>query len=170
MLSRRFSAAVVAGLTLLPGLGLAARSFGAGPESVQDKLDKLAPEFSPKLPKNTTIRLITGAFDPLKGVPSVTKDLRAVNPSHWFVQVHYPATAATRKAIQAAGARIIGQLPDVTYVVAASAKTANRVRHVNGVRWVGPYQPAYKLSPVLNTVKTKTARYLVWDQDRKSVV
>jgi hypothetical protein len=156
MLRRRVSAVFLVVLTVA-GIGVTHHSFGADGRS-----SRLGAQFSDSLPRNTTIRLATGAFDPLRGVPSVAADLRAARPRHWMVQAHYPATKATRDAVVAAGARIVAQLPDVTWIVTASPAVASQIRHQPGIRWVGPYQPAYKLSPLLTDVGRNPARLRVW--------
>ncbi|MDQ3943575.1 MAG: hypothetical protein M3357_00155, partial [Actinomycetota bacterium] len=95
------------------------------------------------------VRLAAGGFDPLEGVPEVAEPLRADDTGHLLVQVHPPASAATRDAIRGAGAEILGHLPEATYLVRGGPGVAETVRRLAPVRWVGPYHPAYKLSPAL---------------------
>ena len=95
------------------------------------------------------VRLAAGGFDPLQGVPEVPAGLRADGTGHLLVQVHPPASPATRDAIRGAGAEILGQIPESTYLVRGGPDTADALRRLSPVRWVGPYHPAYKLSPAL---------------------
>jgi hypothetical protein len=102
---------------------------------------------------HTMVRLAAGAFDPLKGVPTVAADLRTTATRYWLVQVDYPATKAVRTAVEATGADILSSLPDVTYLVRADAATAAKVTALQGVRWVGMFQPAWKLAPGLDKIE-----------------
>ncbi|MGH9034604.1 MAG: hypothetical protein ACRD0O_02485, partial [Acidimicrobiia bacterium] len=95
------------------------------------------------------IRLATGAFDPLQGVPEPAAALRADGTGHLLVQVHPPASPAVRDAIRSAGAEILGHIPEATYLVRGGPDTTDALRRLAPVRWVGPYHPAYKLSPAL---------------------
>ncbi len=95
------------------------------------------------------VRLATGAFDPLQAVPEVPAPLRADDTGHLLVQVHPPASPATRDAIRGAGAEILGHIPEATYLVRGGPGTADALRRLAPVRWVGPYHPVYKLSPAL---------------------
>ena len=123
--------------------------------------ERIADEVRRDSEGRTTIRLATGAFDPLKKEPAVPDGLRASSPRRWLVQVDYPATRAVRESIAATGARFVGSLPDVTYLVEADAAVAQRVRGLAGVRWVGAFHPAYKLSPSLADL-AGTQRIRVW--------
>jgi hypothetical protein len=110
---------------------------------------RVAPAPGPGADAGLVIRLATGTFDPLQGVPEVPEGLRAEGAGHLLVQVHPPATAAVRAAIAGAGGQILDFLPEATYVVRAGPATAAALRRLAAVRWVGPYHPAYKLSPAL---------------------
>ena len=95
------------------------------------------------------IRLAYKAFDPLKGEPSVAKNLRAVTKpgviNWWLVQLSYPIRKPARDAVLAAGSRFGGFIPDGTYIMEMTPEQAAKARQIAGVRWVGLYQPAYKL-------------------------
>jgi hypothetical protein len=109
----------------------------------------------------TLVRLAAQSFDPTEDAPNVPAGLRSTNPKYWLVQVDYPATKATRLGIAGTGAQILGAMPDVTYLVRASGAVAEQVRHVDGVRWVGAYEPAFKLAPGLDKLNG-TNRLRVW--------
>lgn len=42
---------------------------------------------------------------------------------------------------------VINYIPDNSYLVAASADAIELIRGADGVRWIGPYKPEYKLAP-----------------------
>ena len=121
---------------------------------------------------HTLVRLASQSFDPAKGVPAAPDHLRTTRTRYWLVQVTYPATKAVREGIRATGAELLGSMPDVTYLVRADEATATRVMAVDGVRWVGVYEPAYKLAPGLQEIEG-VKRLRVWSHrgaDAKSVV
>jgi hypothetical protein len=115
--------------------------------------EQIAEQFAKEPDAHTMVRVAAGAFDPLQNVPEVPVALRAPASSRYaFVQVEYPSTAAVQDALKATGAELVGTLADVTYIVRADAAELDRVRQVQGVRWVGPFHPAYKLAPGVEKV------------------
>ncbi|HVF76413.1 MAG TPA: S8 family serine peptidase [Acidimicrobiales bacterium] len=114
--------------------------------------EQIAKQHAKSASSRTMVRIAAGAFDPAKGVPEVPADLQAAATRYWFVQVHAPATKPVRVAIEAAGAEILGTVPDVTYLVRADAAAAAKVTAVQGVRWVGMFQPAWKVAPGIDKI------------------
>jgi hypothetical protein len=47
----------------------------------------------------------------------------------------------------ARNAKVFSYIPDNTYLVEADASRLEQIRSNPKVRWVGNYQPSYKLSP-----------------------
>lgn len=119
--------------------------------------EQIAKQLRANAKDHRMVRLAAHAFDPGKGDPEVADHLRSADPQYWLVQVEYPATKPTRLAITATGAHIVGSLPDVTYVVRASAEQADAIRQLDRVRWVGAYEPAFKISPSLAKLDKPTA-------------
>ncbi|MGC8839531.1 MAG: S8 family serine peptidase, partial [Anaerolineae bacterium] len=63
-------------------------------------------------------------------------------------------TAEWREGLAAQGVRLLDYVPDWAYLVQASAAQAEALRTLPYVRWVGLYQPAYKLPPSLLALAT----------------
>jgi subtilisin family serine protease len=98
------------------------------------------------------IRLQAGQFDPLRGEPSLPNGLRATvgpAPAAYLVQLTGPIRSTWRDALEEAGARLLGYVPDLAFLAWMDGPTRDRVAELPMVRWVGPYHPAYKLSPDL---------------------
>ncbi len=99
------------------------------------------------------IRLLAGAFDPLagslpagSGLPLVeAAALPAGTPQYWLVQVADRRYADTTAAIEGAGALMAGSVPDDTYMVRATPAQAEAIAGSSAVRWVGYYQPAWRV-------------------------
>lgn len=89
-------------------------------------------------------------FDPLVGTPEVLASLRSTASTGLFiVQFHSTPTDEDRAAVVAAGGVIRGYLPHDCHVVYMRAGALGLVDAVQQVRWVGAYQPAYRLEPFL---------------------
>lgn len=99
----------------------------------------------------TTIQLEFATFDPvIDGEPAVPSHLQA-NPqtAYVLIQMHGPLQPDWTADLQAAGVRVYGYLANYTYLAKLTGDGRNAVESQSGVRWVGSYHPAYKLSPTL---------------------
>lgn len=122
-------------------LCLLAVSLSAQTRSPSSDTDE---KFSPVL------RLDYAHFDPRVEVPEPFPTLRADQDVQlWIVQFDGAPTEAGRQALRDAGAEVFGYLPDTAHVVRMDAATATAVTSVAGIRWVGAYEPAYRLEPLL---------------------
>ncbi len=96
------------------------------------------------------IRLRYADFDPLVRTPEVDAALRSTADQRlWIVQFAGTPTKAGRSAITALGGEVLSYLPDDAYVVRMGAELTGVLSDNRAVRWVGPYQPAYRLDPEL---------------------
>jgi hypothetical protein len=96
------------------------------------------------------LRLQVGAFDPLTTrLPALAGAPAAEDAPYQIVQFHTPPTEAQAAQAEALGATLLGYLPDQAYVVRIAPADLPKLRSLPGVRWIGPYQPAYKLAPAL---------------------
>ncbi|HKZ83752.1 MAG TPA: S8 family serine peptidase [Anaerolineae bacterium] len=99
------------------------------------------------------IRLLAGAFDPLADpLPAgaaiahiVEETLPAGQPQYWLVQVNGQRYADAWAAIEATGGLVAGTVPDDTYMARATPEQARAIRADPAVRWVGYYQPAWRV-------------------------
>ena len=91
-----------------------------------------------------------GAFDPREGVPALSglPSVGAYQPrvrGGFLVQFDRPIGAAERAAIEHTGASIKGYLPMMTLEVVMTNDQQAAVAAIQGVRWVGVYQPSFKV-------------------------
>ncbi len=158
---RAVAAVAVIALSVTPVI-----SAVQGLNGKRDALSEIAAQHrvTKATPAGKTVRLATVAFDPGQKVPRPPAGLTADPASnrHWLVQMRGPVTRPARAALEAAGADIIGYLPDLTYVVAAARAVADAVKTQKAVRWVGAYHPAYKLSPALDQLRFTSGRLRVF--------
>ena len=104
------------------------------------------------------LRLKYATFDPLQGEPQMPASLqidahRDAGEGAYIVQFQGPIQGAWTDQVRALGGRLMGYLPDYAYLVWMDAAAREQVATLDSVRWVGLYQPAYKLSPNLDRTK-----------------
>jgi len=104
------------------------------------------------------LRLKYATFDPLQGEPQIDSALRAdaypgTGEGAYIVQFRGPVQGAWKDQVRALGGRMMDYLPDYAFLVWMDSAVQKRVAALDTVRWVGLYQPAYKLSPNLDRTK-----------------
>jgi len=90
-------------------------------------------------------------FDPAMGLPDLPADLVVPAPAAdevvtWIVQLDGPITAPARDRV-AREVSVLGYLAENAYLVRAKPAAIDALRTDLRVRWAGPWQPAFKLSP-----------------------
>ena len=110
------------------------------------------------------IRLQFATFDPLVDEPVPPQSLRSTGFSDgesgpYIVQFQGPVQTAWKDALREAGAQIDSYLPDYAFIVRMDEETRVQLQSLGFVRWVGMYQPAYKVSP--NVAANTTGLYRV---------
>ena len=105
---------------------------------------------APRLPGDPRVQLQYATFDPKAEQPQVPTILQAAADVHlWIVQFHATPLDGERDAVRATGAVIAGYLPQNCHLVRMDAALVPAVTSIPTVRWVGAYQPAYRLEPFL---------------------
>lgn len=88
-------------------------------------------------------------FDPMVGLPLVAPGLRAgAKSSMHIVQFHATPTDMDRAAVERLGGKICGYMPHDCHLVKIS-DSGMALYQLEAVRWVGAYEPAYRLEPFL---------------------
>lgn len=101
------------------------------------------------------LRLKYATFDPVAGLPAMPADLR-LNPTSYsgemayIVQFKGPIEEVWKEQVRTLGGRVMDYVPDYAFLVWMDGSTRDAVAGLEVVRWVGGYQPAYKLSPNLD--------------------
>ena len=102
------------------------------------------------------IRLAVRQFDPL--LESAVAFLPAAltletflpeERGYYIVQFHSPVQPAWKEAMAEVGAQVLDYVPDFAFVVAMDRAAKARVEAMPQVRWVGIYQPGYRIAPAL---------------------
>lgn len=97
-----------------------------------------------------TIEFGYAIFDPLVSTPAVPQNLAAGSENELYV-VQFLTTPLEeyRRQIKALGGTIYSYQPQQAYIVRMNDAARAQVSQLPFVRWVGPYQPAYRLEKFL---------------------
>ncbi len=96
------------------------------------------------------ILLQAAQFDPRDGSPQLPPELSAEEddgPDYFIVQYRQPVERRHRQRVEALGGSIIAYVPMRALLLKLTPPAATALRADADVRWVGLYQPAYRLSP-----------------------
>lgn len=149
-------------LGIAAGLSLIARSVAQDDGS------------GPVVPGNPQVALQYGTFDPVVGTLPIPAVLKAgADTRLWIVQFRGAPTDRDRAQLKALGVAIHGYLPHTCHLVRMEASALRAVSELAGVRWVGAYEPAYRLENVLleqlaNGVQLGKARYNMVVADKRT--
>jgi hypothetical protein len=102
-----------------------------------------------------TIHLLAYPFDPVAGEPRLPSDLVAVDragaSSYYLVQLSGSPTDERKAVVTRAGGELIAYIPDNTYIVRMTPEIRQALALSDAVRWIGPFHPAYRISPGIGT-------------------
>ena len=114
------------------------------------------------------IHLAVGSFDPLShtGSPSLPHELtlkryQEDKPGYYIVQFKGPVLKQWKEAIAATGATILDYIPQFAFLVRMDHQTHKVVQVMQSVRWVGIYQPGYRISPDLMKKLSEKREHLI---------
>jgi len=131
---------------------LAALALGAaGESSAQTPDGSMAGRDAPVSGQSLRIRLQQAEFDPLLEVPALPPQLTWTGPSsggvdYFIVQFEGPIRSDWRKRLEQIGAEVMDYVPDFAYLVRMAPNAVTAARQLAPVRWVGRYEPAFRLS------------------------
>ncbi|MBN2389164.1 MAG: S8 family serine peptidase, partial [Anaerolineae bacterium] len=102
------------------------------------------------------LRLAAGTVDPLRddapGNAIAALQLSAYpgnGMGYYLVQFQGPIAESDVDALEAVGAEVFDYIPDYAYIVRMDNAQRAAVEQMAQIRWVGLYQPAYRLAPDL---------------------
>lgn len=93
------------------------------------------------------------SFDPVAGEPAVPADLRSQGSpkqkDYYVVQLSGPIEDSWIDGLAALGVELLDYVPDFAFLARMAPEVATSALKLDFVRWVGPYHPAYRISPRL---------------------
>jgi len=101
------------------------------------------------------IHLKAGTFDPERiEKPIKTESLYVASyptetSNYYIVQFDGPVKNEWIKDVKTLGVEVFGYIPNYAFILGMNERTRNSVEDLGFVRWVGIYQPAYKIDPTL---------------------
>src|SRR2546421_5862649 len=106
------------------------------------------------LTDRTTLYLGSASFDTAKAEPAIADNLRiasypAGTAGLYLVQFKGPILQGWVDGLRAQGVRVYTYIPNFAFVVQITPEQAKRISFSPMVQWVGVYQPAYRISPLV---------------------
>ncbi|MFQ6106425.1 MAG: S8 family serine peptidase [Thermoplasmata archaeon] len=104
------------------------------------------------------IHINSMVIDTLAGEPDLSPSLMMRSyPSdvdgHYLVQFHGPVKEEWKHDIERLGGRVLNYIPNNAFIVQLDTNLLGRVKNLREVQWMGIYQPAYKIRPLLLSAK-----------------
>ncbi len=111
------------------------------------------PSTSPQSPRTLTLNGFE--FDPLVAPPDLPTALRSAKvppeiATYYVIQLDGPVSIDIKAALVGTGVEVLHYVAHNGFIVRANARMIERARALRFVRWSGPFEPAYKLSPRLS--------------------
>jgi uncharacterized repeat protein (TIGR01451 family) len=103
-------------------------------------------------PSGSRIYLAAGTFDPLAEAPDLPEGLiydaeSAAADGAYLVQLTGPVLESWKQALEAQGAELGPYIPDYAFIAHLDKVSKQKVENLEFVRWVGAFEPAYRISP-----------------------
>ncbi|MCD6461955.1 MAG: hypothetical protein J7L61_04355, partial [Thermoplasmata archaeon] len=117
----------------------------------------------------STIRLKMCSFDPLVDGYGLPVELTTnKEDGHYVIQLYADkGSYADRQVLKDMGVRFLGYLGGKAWVVDMSPSLKGEVEKMDMVRWIGPYQPGWKIDPSINSASgVQTFRVYLWDNPK----
>ncbi|MCL4459036.1 MAG: S8 family serine peptidase [Chloroflexi bacterium] len=108
----------------------------------------------PSASEESSIVLRGFAFDPLIQQPPLSQDLRlqslpADAPGYYLIQLKGPPSEEQKQDLTSAGGILFDYIPHNAFIVKLDGTAKRAVEQLPFLRWIGPYQPGFKLEPSL---------------------
>ena len=107
------------------------------------------------------IYLASTTFDPLAYVPPAPNGLsissaQAAQAGVYLVQFSGPVLEDWKQQLISAGAQLGPYIPEYSFVVKVDPSALAAIQALSFVRWVGPFQPGYKLAPSVDNSQPRS--------------
>lgn len=128
--------------------------------------------------EDMSIRLQSISFDPALSIPPAKLGLHVreypAGISSYIVQFNGPVTDEYKKSLSDLGVKLYGYVKNHAFIVRMDNITRQKVEILPFVRWVGIYQPAYRIEPnvhkVMETENKTIVNILLFDVSEKVVI
>ena len=105
-----------------------------------------------KTGKSILIRLGRTHFDPLQKLPAQKAGINSIQAfgegetGYYIIQFDGPIMNSWKMALENTGAEIFDYVPDFAFIIRSASTKEQSVRALPHVRWLGIYQPSYRIS------------------------
>ena len=105
------------------------------------------------------IRLGMAEFSPHQADADLA--IAQAGQSYYILQFAGPVQQSWKDAVERVGVEFLAYVPDYAFKVRANASQMSQIQSLQGIAWVGNFQPAFKLSPQLERAGDAAAMYRV---------
>ncbi len=109
------------------------------------------------------------SFDPISEQPelpaALTVDGYDGEYGYYLIQFPGPVQDEWKKDVERAGAELLSYLPQYTFISRLPVDKASEIGGMSEVRWIGLYQPAYKVFPGLENEEGRQSLIVVFFPD-----
>ncbi len=153
-------------LIVLVLLGTVFSSPASSMPAIDPQLPPAAAETTGQAASPVLIHLVNGSFDPLQALPNLPDHLaytpaEAAEGSVYLLQFAGPVMPEWKQAVLAAGGQLGDYVPDYAFLARLDEKAKAQVEGLPFVRWVGPFQPAYKLALDVDYADSRSYRVIL---------
>ena len=128
--------------------------------------------------QDNTILLKNAVFDPLKQPPAsvntgfATSQYSTDIEEYYILQFKGNVLEEWKQAVKNTGALFFDYVPNNAFIVRMNSSVKSQVEVMDIVQWVGPYQPAYKISPTFSasSISATTTTTLNLDDDVSDII
>lgn len=119
---------------------------------------------SPAHPDSGTLIKLAGyQFDPLVSIPLIPQALkREISgesaPGYYILQFDGPVREEWKEACRRAGVEFLDYIPEFAFIVRMKTLRKEQVGALPNVRWLGAYEPAYRLQKNISLLKKKVKK------------
>ncbi len=98
------------------------------------------------------IRLAHTNFDPLQALPIPKTGIHSIQsyqsgePGYFIIQFDGPIKSSWKNDLTELGVEIFNYVPDYAFIIRMNPQQQQKVQSLNHVRWLGIYQPSYRIS------------------------
>jgi hypothetical protein len=148
--------------------GLVACAVGNGPpqpdEAKMDdkRIERPTARRNVGLRKPLPVHLAIGTFDPLSEAGPIElpaeltmKSYPEGESGYYILQFKGPVLEKWKEALVSAGASIFDYIPQFAFLVKMDHQAVGVVQAMDPVRWIGIYQPGYRIAPDLMAIRSK---------------
>ncbi len=174
-MNKRVLAAAIAALTVMAGI-FAFSAINMKPADLPEIIQSSEKVFV-EIPSNIKMQSLP-AYNISDGKIIIPKDLYIEyypdGEGYYIVQFAGPIYEEYKNKVVNSGGKLYGYVPEYAFIVKMNESAKNKVQNLDIVKWIGIYQPAYRISPSISKEKAVNKTIIVdvsiFDVDENNII